>query len=65
MNCKIIPVKDVASKKVSEITGLKFIIVDAKEDSKTFYEHYGFIQFAEKELCYFLPVETVRMAING
>ena len=57
MNCKIIPVKDVASKKVSEITGLKFIIVDAKEDSKTFYEHYGFIQFTKKNCAIFFPLK--------
>ena len=48
---------------VAEITGLYFIIVDAKETSKTFYEHYGFIKFKDKELSYFLPVDTVRKAI--
>jgi predicted GNAT family N-acyltransferase len=49
---------------VSEITGLYFIIVDAKETSKSFYEHYGFIKFNDKELSFFLPVETVRMAME-
>ena len=50
---------------VSEITGLYFIIVDAKESSKSFYEHYGFIKFNDKDLAYFLPVETVRKAMES
>ena len=50
---------------VSEITGLYFIIVDAKETSKTFYEHYGFIKFSDKDLTYFLPVKTVRKAMES
>ena len=48
---------------VSEITGLKFIIVDAKESSKSFYEHYGFIKLYDKELCYFIPIETIKAAL--
>ena len=50
---------------VAEITGLYFIIVDAKETSKSFYEHYGFIKFNDKELSYFLAVATVRKAMEG
>ena len=50
---------------VSEITGLYFIIVDAKETSKSFYEHYGFIRFNDKELAFFLLVDTVRKAMEG
>lgn len=50
---------------VAEITGLYFTIVDAKETSKSFYEHYGFIKFKDKELSYFLTVETVRKAMEG
>ena len=49
---------------VAEITGLYFIIVDAKETSKSFYEHYGFIKFNDKELSYFLTVDTVRKAMG-
>lgn len=49
----------------AEITGLHFIIVDEKETSKSFYEHYGFIKFKDKELSYFLTVETVRKAMEG
>lgn len=48
---------------VSENTGLKFIIVDAKEPSKSFYEKYGFIRSKDNGLCFFLPIETVRMAM--
>ncbi len=51
--------------RVSEVTGLYFIIVDAKESSKTFYEHYGFHQFNDEALTYFILVETVRKAIEG
>ena len=49
---------------VADVTGLYFIIVDAKESSKSFYEHYGFHKFNDKELCYFILVETVRKAIQ-
>ena len=49
---------------VTEITGLYFIIVDAKETSKSFYEHYGFIKFNNKEFSYFLTVDTVRKAME-
>lgn len=50
---------------VAEITGLYFIIVDAKENSKRFYEQYGFIKFNDKESSYFIPVDTVRKAMAG
>lgn len=49
---------------VAEITGLYFIMVDAKETSKSFYEHYGFIKFNDKEFSYFLTVDTVRKAME-
>ena len=48
---------------VADITGLYFIIVDAKESSKGFYEHYGFTKLNDKELSYFIPVDTVRKAM--
>lgn len=50
---------------VSDITGVYFILVDAKETSKTFYEHYGFIKLNDNELCYFILVDTVKRAIEG
>ena len=48
---------------VADVTGLYLIIVDAKESSKTFYEHYGFYKFLDKELSYFILVDTVRKAM--
>ncbi len=47
---------------VAEVTGLYFVIVDAKETSKSFYEKYGFIKLSENNLTYFIPVETVKQA---
>ena len=45
--------------------GIKFIIVDALNDSaKSFYEHYGFIQFPKQDLKLFLPIETVNVLFN-
>ena len=48
---------------VADVTGLYFIFVDAKESSKSFYEHYDFQKLYNKELCYFILAETVRKAI--
>ena len=50
---------------VADVTGIYFIVVDAKETSKAFYEHYGFIKFNDEELTYFILVDTVRKAIQG
>ena len=49
---------------VAEITGLYLIIVDAKETSKSFYEHYGFQKFMDEELSYFVVIDTIRKAIQ-
>ena len=49
---------------VADVTGIYFIIVDAKESSKSFCEHYGFIRFNDKNLTYFILVDTVRKAIH-
>lgn len=49
---------------VADVTGIYFIIVDAKESSKSFYEHYGFIRFNDKNLTYFILLDTVRKAIH-
>lgn len=51
--------------RVAEVAGLYFIIVDANESSRGFFERYGFRKFADKELSYFIPVETVRKAVRG
>ncbi len=50
---------------VADVTGLYFIIVDAKETSKSFYEHYGFHKFFDEDLSYFILVDTVRKAMQG
>lgn len=50
--------------RVAEVTGLYFIIVDAKESSRTFYEHYGFQKFNDEDLTYFILTETVRKAME-
>lgn len=50
---------------VADVTGLYFIIMDAKETSKSFYEHYGFHKFFDEDLSYFILVDTVRKAMQG
>lgn len=49
---------------VADVTGIYFIIIDAKETSKSFYEHYGFIKFNDEDLTYFILVDTVRKAMQ-
>lgn len=50
---------------VADVAGLYFVIVDAKETSKMFYEHYGFIKFNDENLCYFILIETIRKALQS
>lgn len=50
---------------VADVTGLYLIIVDAKETSKGFYEHYGFRKLEDEDLSYYMLVDTVRKAIQG
>jgi len=50
---------------VADVTGIYLIIVDAKETSKSFYEHYGFQKLMDEELTYFILVDTVRKAMRG
>ena len=45
-------------------TGIVFIIVDAKENSKGFYEHFGFICVDEEKLIYVINIKTVIKAMN-
>ena len=49
---------------VADVTGLYLIIVDAKETSRTFYEHYGFQKLHNEDLTYFILVDTVKKAMN-
>lgn len=50
---------------VADVTGLYLIIVDAKEFSKGFYEHYGFQRLEDEDLSYFMLVDTVRKAMQN
>ena len=45
--------------------GISFIIVEAKPQSKGFYEKYGFICIDEEKLLYVLSIFTVIKAIMG
>lgn len=49
---------------IAELTGLFVIVVDAKEESKSFYEQFGFIPLTENGSTYFLLMDTVRKAIQ-
>lgn len=42
---------------VAVIVGTKFVIVDAKENARSFYEKYGFTLLADST--YILPIETL------
>lgn len=48
---------------VADVIGLYLIIVNVKESSTSFYEHYGVQKFIDEELSYFILVDTVRKAI--
>jgi len=50
---------------VSEEVGLYAVLVDAiDEKAKAFYEKYGFIAFDEKPLKLFLPIVTIKAAME-
>ena len=49
---------------VASSIGIKLIIVDAKETSASFYEHYGFIRLRLNEPCYYLLLETLVSALS-
>ena len=48
---------------VSASVGIKVVVVDAKEESRQFYEKYGFISLTNNSLTYILPIETVLKAL--
>ncbi|MBQ9626238.1 MAG: GNAT family N-acetyltransferase [Treponema sp.] len=50
---------------VSDVAGLYFVIVDAKETSKSFYERYGFKKIPDASLTYLLSIETIKAAIQS
>ena len=49
---------------ISNQSAIKFIIVDAKETSKSFYEHYGFIKLDSYKLTYLMLISTILKAIK-
>ena len=44
---------------LAEFIGVKFVVVDAKEESKSFYEHFGFIPLPTNSDRFILPIEIV------
>ena len=49
--------------KISSTVGFYLIVVDAKESSYGFYEHYGFTKLKEDSLTYFLRTSTLIKAV--
>lgn len=49
---------------VASTIGIKLIIVDAKESSASFYEHYGFERLKGDKLSYYLLLETLVSALS-
>lgn len=48
---------------VSSTIGIRLVLVDAKEPSKSFYEKFGFSRLKEDKLSYYLLIDTLRQAI--
>lgn len=48
---------------ISKEIGIKVIVVDAKEEAKTFYEHYGFVPLKTRKNTYVLPIEQILSAL--
>lgn len=46
----------------SQSVGIYLVIVDAKDEAKPFYEHFGFRKLKTVESTYFLMVDTIRKA---
>lgn len=44
--------------------GIKLVVVDAKEEAKHFYEHYGFIKIKDSDT-YMMPVELLIEALTA
>ncbi len=49
---------------LANFVGVKFVIVDAKEEARSFYEHYGFVSLPSKPNVLVLPIETVLKAFE-
>ena len=50
---------------LSQHTGIYFVLVDAKKESISFYEHYGFVSLKDADLTCLLPVATIKKAIRN
>lgn len=49
----------------SQTIGIKIVVVDAKESSKSFYEKYGFIKLVDEKLTYCIHIQTIIDAMNA
>lgn len=49
---------------ISEKVGVRLIVVDAKETSASFYEHYGFGRLKDDGLTHYLLLETLLKAFS-
>ena len=49
----------------SQTIGIKIVVVDAKESSKSFYEKYGFIKLVDDRLTYCIHIQTIIDATNA
>lgn len=45
---------------LAEFIGVKFVMVDAKEESRSFYERFGFLPLPVKQETYVLPIDLVK-----
>ncbi len=48
----------------STTVGVRFVIVDAKESSASFYEKYGFARLIGDKLSYYLLLDTIKEAFK-
>ena len=48
---------------VSNNVGIKLVVVDVKDESKSFYEQYGFLPLPKNNSTYFLPIETILKSV--
>ena len=49
---------------VAATVGVRLVVVDAKESSKSFYEKYGFARLKNDKLSYYLLLDTVVEALK-
>lgn len=49
---------------LAEFIGVRLVVVDAKEESKAFYQHFGFVSLPAKPETYILPIELVTKLIK-